>query len=653
MRDAGSGTGTRRHLVLLALGLIAGAALRAHGLFSESLWYDEYWTAWVIDRPFADVPRHVLVDLHPPAFFLVLKAFVAAFADPDGTPLVAMRLHAWLWGVLGLALVGAVASRAFGLRAGAFAVWFLALVPQHVWVSQDARMYPMVGALLVAGYGAAAELLRPGATGRVRWLWAAALCVLLAGAFATHYLAAMAIAWLFVAGFVLHRRQGASVATWLAGFALAAVLIAPLVWALLPNLSLARDTLEWIPPPGILDVLRALGRAWLVHWEVVPGGPVPNWLGDALPLAALGGLVWGCASVESTRRPLAWLFLGAFVFGILAAYAVSLVGVRLILWTRHGVVFLPLLAVAAGAALEVCWSRGLPVQAGVVAVSAGALATTLFAAGNTAHPNFAAAARELAREGRTALPLYVLGQRYIGHPLYPGGTLISEVPYQTGRRDGRPAEWLYSRPESDRPAQFLLLELRAPLLGPPYDHTAFREALLTSARARRIAEDTAGRVILYEVEAGEWAAFESGVQRRLNALAPADKQAGLAAYWDDTVLGGAPAYPAGRLQTTPTFRFDVTIPVYAAAGEARRAVLAARRASGPETFAIELEAAGVRTSATLPLGDSETAVSIPAGSDVRGVTLTALSDPIAAGFTFRYVLVEQTQVAMKDLPAGS
>lgn len=127
----------RRTEAFLLLGLIAlAAALRFFRLGFESLWADEFYT-WAI----CSVPEvgEVLAKVsgsepHPPLFFL-LYHYLLKFLPPGDAWL---RAPAALAGTLTVPLFY-LALRRWGRAEAAVAALLLAVIPMHVWYSQEAR----------------------------------------------------------------------------------------------------------------------------------------------------------------------------------------------------------------------------------------------------------------------------------------------------------------------------------------------------------------------------------------------------------------------------------------------------------------------------------------------------------------------------------
>jgi uncharacterized membrane protein len=175
--------------------LLLAAGLRLWGLGEKSLWMDEIFTVQKASMPL-DGMMHEIVDhdAHPPLFQLVEWVWLR-FGRGDAFA----RLPSAIFGVVAVWLIMAVGRRLFSRNAGLAAGFLAALSWFQVYHSQDARLYAMVTALVLAQFLLLLKILSR--RGRAGWgLWSAyglfsiaslytyALCILSIGAMALLYL---------------------------------------------------------------------------------------------------------------------------------------------------------------------------------------------------------------------------------------------------------------------------------------------------------------------------------------------------------------------------------------------------------------------------------------------------------------------------------
>ncbi len=103
----------------------------------EGLWFDESYSAAIINQSFADIISIAAEDSHPPLYFLALKVFSMIFGRTESS----LRLFSVI-GVLALALLGAgPVRRAFDKFTGVIFSLLVVIIPMSLSIGQDARMY--------------------------------------------------------------------------------------------------------------------------------------------------------------------------------------------------------------------------------------------------------------------------------------------------------------------------------------------------------------------------------------------------------------------------------------------------------------------------------------------------------------------------------
>ena len=456
--------GYGRTLVLITA---AGAVLRLLLMARQPLGYDEDFTAVVVGRPLGEMLSTVGRDSAPPLFY-VLEWLVAQVAHGPA----ALRLVPALAGIALIPLLAALARRAAGDAAGLWAAAFVAVLPTTLLGSENARMYALAGALVVA-----ATLLiwraveRPTVEGptvdrravdrRAEGLWVAYAAVA-AAAIWTDYFAAVALAGVLVAVAWL-RPPRRSLVT--AGVVTAIVFASIGLWLIFAQGQLGHaGSSFWIPPLSFGSVGGTFG-------QLFAGPPVDSVVPDREALLALqvvavvaGSLALGAAALGvavAVRRPrFAPEARCAVGFCLLACSGVVLLAVvslwRPLLEARYaGVMWLPLIALA-GVGLAAVPRRLAVALLVAVAVPSLALGTAIthpetesllpqVEAGVGTHdlvatdPNHYFAV--LVQGGpRTVARLHVLSESdppwYFGTAAYPPGAVVHTVPAEVGAARG-------------------------------------------------------------------------------------------------------------------------------------------------------------------------------------------------------------------------
>jgi len=149
----------RASMVALAGLTLLAVALRLPWLQSDSLWFDEAATWWIVDQPFGAMWAAALRDNYPPLYPLIAWAAVQLF----GTAEWVLRLPAAIFGVALVPMVYLLGTRCAGRTAGLLAALLIALSAFHVWYSLEARMYSLLALASCAyAWGALRDLQQPG-----------------------------------------------------------------------------------------------------------------------------------------------------------------------------------------------------------------------------------------------------------------------------------------------------------------------------------------------------------------------------------------------------------------------------------------------------------------------------------------------------------
>jgi uncharacterized membrane protein len=174
-------------LLLAALVLVIALVLRLHGITSEGLWLDEFFSAelstgrgyadqhlprnaWLQDAPdltsFSGAPGWTSIwssireDTHPPLYFLLLRAWRAMFGSSDAS----MRGMSVLFSMLAVVGLMLVAVLQFNWSVAIWSALLMALATPQIVYGQEARNNPMVLALALLAAAALIWIEKRGAT---------------------------------------------------------------------------------------------------------------------------------------------------------------------------------------------------------------------------------------------------------------------------------------------------------------------------------------------------------------------------------------------------------------------------------------------------------------------------------------------------------
>jgi len=110
-----------KSIIIWSVILIAGFWYLTRGISHETLWYDESYSAAIINHSIPDIIRITANDSHPPLYFIMLKIFSCV----------------WTLATLGAGPV----RRVFGKFMGMMYSFCVIAVPISLSIGQETRMY--------------------------------------------------------------------------------------------------------------------------------------------------------------------------------------------------------------------------------------------------------------------------------------------------------------------------------------------------------------------------------------------------------------------------------------------------------------------------------------------------------------------------------
>lgn len=126
--------------------LLAAFLIRLPGLWTESLWYDETFTAGLARLPFQDMMTVIRSDVHPPLWYIIERLTVQLLGSSEA----ALRFPSLLFGVLVVWLIYRLAVALRQPRQTALvAAALVAVLPAAVHYSHEARGYSLLAATVL------------------------------------------------------------------------------------------------------------------------------------------------------------------------------------------------------------------------------------------------------------------------------------------------------------------------------------------------------------------------------------------------------------------------------------------------------------------------------------------------------------------------
>lgn len=136
---------SKNHSFQLLLIFVSGAVLRLTRLGYQSEWNDEALSVDIAKSTFAQIVTNQFHSRHPPGYYLLLHYWQAIFGDTD----FALRLLSAIAGILGIVVIYWLGKELFGQNTGLWAAAITAIMPYHVFYSQEIRSYSWLFLLTV------------------------------------------------------------------------------------------------------------------------------------------------------------------------------------------------------------------------------------------------------------------------------------------------------------------------------------------------------------------------------------------------------------------------------------------------------------------------------------------------------------------------
>jgi hypothetical protein len=450
-------TGPTRPLVAV---LLLAAAIRLAGLQQESFTMDEVTELHLARGTVAEITRQA--DGFPPLYSLLLKGWIGLWRSAD-----AARGLSALLGVLAVWAMYRIGMEAGGRPTALAAGLLLAVSPVHVWISQEARAYPLTFLLAALAVWRFTRALRTDA----RRDWLAYGAVAAAGLYAHYYLGLLALlhALWTLASVIRGRRPGPA----LAGHLVLGLLALPVLALLQADLAAqvrARVTPFSLGSVGYTLYAFVMGfSTGLSLRELHEAGLRAALAGFAPWLAALGlsaGLLLRPAVQVVRRRPAAAAYAAVIVLvpialcGLLSETLSVKYKVNYVLWAA-----IPLLLLIAHVVVE-GWGRpATRAAACLYLVLAAASLASRHLVDDYRNEDLRATAAHLARVTPAGTPVVVVPDymadavRYYLGPAWPVRALdarderLAEV--------ARPFRLVYTRPFDGDPDRRLRRDLEA------------------------------------------------------------------------------------------------------------------------------------------------------------------------------------------------
>lgn len=137
---------TKLDIALLGSGLAVTSVLSIGNMTRWSVWFDEAFSAMIVRHSFIDIARYTANDVHPPLYYWLLKLWTMVWGH---SPL-ALRSLSLVLLLVAMTVVFVFVRRVFGRLAAVVSLLLISIAPMLIRYSEEARMYTMTLAIVVA-----------------------------------------------------------------------------------------------------------------------------------------------------------------------------------------------------------------------------------------------------------------------------------------------------------------------------------------------------------------------------------------------------------------------------------------------------------------------------------------------------------------------
>ena len=345
--------------------LLLATAVRSYQIQTQSIWFDEGWSAYSAIQP--NLQAAIDSDkTNPPLYYVIVNIAARGFGDSE----FALRWVSLAFGLLGIALAYQLGKQLFNAHAGLMAALLVAFSPLLWWASQEARMYTLLALLVLLCALAWHKLIpNPPSTRRWRWwlmLWLSELALLYA-----HNTGPVAVLWLNVVTILawlsnfIHSRKGSlsslstqhsvlsTILLWFGGQIAVGLLWTPYFINRFLRLSEANSAVTSTSPLTLDELGRLWQSLWTGTWAMVGHEPL---------LVALSGIVFMLVLllIPWRKANARWLVLHVVILTAGLWLALSVLGNEV--HGRYLVMIAPLLLVAIASGLSMLPSFLLSTQ---------------------------------------------------------------------------------------------------------------------------------------------------------------------------------------------------------------------------------------------------------------------------------------------------
>ena len=125
--------------------LVGFSTIALFNITNASIWFDEAFSAYIIQFNFWDIVKYTASDVHPPFYYWTLKVWTMVFGTND----LGLRSMSLFFAIATIIAAYFLARKLFGRKIALVSVLFLSVSPMIIRYADETRMYTMTAFIVV------------------------------------------------------------------------------------------------------------------------------------------------------------------------------------------------------------------------------------------------------------------------------------------------------------------------------------------------------------------------------------------------------------------------------------------------------------------------------------------------------------------------
>ncbi len=297
----------KRITCLFILIFCVGVFLRLYNLGKQSLWLDEAYSV-KMSKNLITLWSEQVTDSSPPLYYSILHYWMNLFGENQ----FSLRLLSCIFGILLIPLIFITGTIVFNAEVGIYAALLTAISPNHIYYSQEVRMYSLLSLLSLASFFFFYLSIKE--KKNIYWViytFTTSICL-----YTHNYGIFLLFAEIFYYFFCIRQGRRGTLKKFMFSQICILFLYLPRLVILSRQINLNMD--PWIKTPGLKDLGSTLLHFCLLSWRLPLTVPISAVLKIIIPVFILIFLMGIIKSKKESSFLLAYFFIPLAI-----AFAVS------------------------------------------------------------------------------------------------------------------------------------------------------------------------------------------------------------------------------------------------------------------------------------------------------------------------------------------